>query len=43
MLSTEQLLAKEKQMLEKIKNKLVIENLLLEINDLKKSKYNLYF
>ncbi|XP_008180704.1 uncharacterized protein LOC103308681 [Acyrthosiphon pisum] len=32
----EQLQAKEKQMLEKIKNKLVIEKLQLEINDLKK-------
>lgn len=37
----EQLQAKEKQMLQKIKNELVIEKLRLEINDLKKSKYNL--
>jgi len=35
--------AKEKQMLQKIKNELVVEKLWLEINDLKKSKYNLYF
>ncbi|CAI6343200.1 unnamed protein product [Macrosiphum euphorbiae] len=39
----EKLQAKENLMLEKIKNELVIEKLRLEINDLKKSKYNLYF